>query len=52
LEDVVDWLAARGLAAFKFPERLEIVRELPHTPVGKVDKAAVRSTLMPHRPTS
>ncbi|GIJ22937.1 (2,3-dihydroxybenzoyl)adenylate synthase [Micromonospora lutea] len=40
-------LTARGLAAFKVPERLVVLDELPHTPVGKPDKKALRLTLMP-----
>lgn len=38
-------LTARGLAGFKLPERLELVDQLPHTPVGKPDKAALRDRL-------
>lgn len=34
-------LTARGLAAFKVPERLVVLAELPHTPVGKPDRAAL-----------
>jgi 2,3-dihydroxybenzoate-AMP ligase len=36
------FLADRGLARFKLPERIEIVAELPLTKVGKVDKNALR----------
>ncbi|MGD1220772.1 (2,3-dihydroxybenzoyl)adenylate synthase [Streptomyces krungchingensis] len=45
LEDVSAALTARGLAAFKIPERLEILPDLPHTPVGKPDKKALRGLL-------
>ena len=38
------WPAA-GVARFKWPERLEIVDELPTTKVGKVDKKALRERL-------
>ncbi|GAT67124.1 AMP-dependent synthetase [Planomonospora sphaerica] len=38
LDDVAGALAARGVAAFKIPERLEVLDELPHTPIGKPDK--------------
>jgi 2,3-dihydroxybenzoate-AMP ligase len=36
---------SRGVAAFKIPERLELLAELPHTPVGKADKNALRVLL-------
>lgn len=42
LGELVDFLAWRGIAKFKLPERLERVSELPLTSVGKVDKAALR----------
>lgn len=45
LDEIRTALTARGLAAFKMPERLEIVAELAHTAVGKVDKAALRALL-------
>jgi non-ribosomal peptide synthetase component E (peptide arylation enzyme) len=46
LADVAAALTARGLAAFKIPERLEILDDLPHTPVGKPDKKALRELLV------
>jgi acyl-CoA synthetase (AMP-forming)/AMP-acid ligase II len=36
------FLANHGVAAYKLPEQLEIVAELPVTAVGKVDKNALR----------
>lgn len=38
-------LTARGVAAFKIPERLELVDDLPHTPVGKPDRKALLSRI-------
>ena len=38
-------MAAAGVARFKWPERLEIVTELPVTKVGKLDKKALRERL-------
>ena len=38
-------LAARGLAEYKLPDRLEAVRELPRTSLGKLDKKALRAHL-------
>ena len=37
-----EFLAARGVAQFKWPERIEIVSELPLTNVGKIKKAELR----------
>jgi 2,3-dihydroxybenzoate-AMP ligase len=34
-----------GVAAFKFPERLEVVPEIPMTKVGKIDKRALRAVM-------
>ncbi|RMI36387.1 (2,3-dihydroxybenzoyl)adenylate synthase [Streptomyces triticirhizae] len=45
LAEVGAELTARGLAAFKIPERFEVLAELPHTPVGKPDKKALRALL-------
>ncbi|MCP2330797.1 (2,3-dihydroxybenzoyl)adenylate synthase [Actinoalloteichus caeruleus] len=45
LDEIAAALTARGVAAFKIPERLEIIRDMPHTPVGKPDKPALRALL-------
>jgi 2,3-dihydroxybenzoate-AMP ligase len=37
-----EFLAARGVAQFKWPERVEIVAELPLTNVGKIRKSELR----------
>ncbi|MFG2603310.1 (2,3-dihydroxybenzoyl)adenylate synthase [Streptomyces sp. NPDC048514] len=37
------YLAERGLATYKMPDRLELVEGFPKTPVGKVDKKALRA---------
>ncbi len=44
------WLAhateqGAGVARFKWPERLQIVAELPVTKMGKLDKKALREIL-------
>jgi len=39
------FLRARGLAEFKLPDRIRVVEEFPHTPVGKVSKAALRQAI-------
>jgi 2,3-dihydroxybenzoate-AMP ligase len=45
LEGIRAGLAANGVARYKWPERLEIVAELPATKVGKIDKKALREIL-------
>jgi len=45
LAEIRDSLAQAGVARFKWPERLEIVAELPVTKVGKLDKKALRDRL-------
>ena len=37
-----EFLAARGVAQFKWPERIEFVRQLPVTNVGKIRKSSLR----------
>jgi 2,3-dihydroxybenzoate-AMP ligase len=39
-------LSAHGLAKYKFPERVEIVREFPLTNVGKVSKKLLREDIV------
>ncbi|SCL34505.1 2,3-dihydroxybenzoate-AMP ligase [Micromonospora nigra] len=43
LADVRSAMLAAGMARFKLPERLVEVDELPVTPLGKVDKKALRA---------
>lgn len=45
LAEVRDFMQARGVAKYKWPERLEAIGELPVTAVGKVSKAALREEL-------
>ena len=45
LDAIRDGMAAAGVARFKWPERLEVVAELPVTKVGKLDKKALRDLL-------
>jgi 2,3-dihydroxybenzoate-AMP ligase len=45
LDAISDGLATAGVARFKWPERLEIVAELPVTKMGKLDKKALRDWL-------
>jgi 2,3-dihydroxybenzoate-AMP ligase len=45
LEAIRQGMAAAGAARFKWPERLEVVAELPVTKVGKLDKKVLRDRL-------
>jgi 2,3-dihydroxybenzoate-AMP ligase len=38
LEELVAFLRAHEIAAFKLPERLEVLDKLPLSPIGKVSK--------------
>lgn len=39
------FLRDRGLATYKLPDQVELVDAFPHTPVGKVDKNALRGSI-------
>jgi 2,3-dihydroxybenzoate-AMP ligase len=45
LEEVRTHLEGLGIAAFKLPDRLEVVGEVPMTKVGKIDKRALREDI-------
>jgi 2,3-dihydroxybenzoate-AMP ligase len=42
LQEARDFFERTGVAAYKFPERLEALSELPMTKVGKIDKRSLR----------
>ncbi len=42
LDELRTFLTGRGLAAYKLPDRLELVGDLPRTSVGKIDKKRLR----------
>jgi 2,3-dihydroxybenzoate-AMP ligase len=46
LSDLTGYLEGRGVAKYKWPERLEIVDELPTTNVGKIDKRVLREDIV------
>ncbi|MFJ9818080.1 (2,3-dihydroxybenzoyl)adenylate synthase [Streptomyces sp. NPDC101151] len=46
LREVQSALRARGIAAYKLPDRLVVLSELPLTAVGKVDKKALRVNVL------
>ncbi|WBL19567.1 (2,3-dihydroxybenzoyl)adenylate synthase [Citricoccus sp. NR2] len=45
LDQVREHLHRTGVAAFKIPERIEIVDSIPTTKVGKIDKKALREDI-------
>jgi 2,3-dihydroxybenzoate-AMP ligase len=45
LAEITAVMDATGVARYKFPERLELVPELPATKVGKIDKKALRADI-------
>jgi acyl-CoA synthetase (AMP-forming)/AMP-acid ligase II len=44
-EEIVDFLRDK-IATYKLPERVEIVKELPRTPTGKVQKTVLRDQVL------
>ena len=51
LVSLIDFLAVRGLARQKFPERLEVVDTLPRTASGKVQKFILREEIASKLPS-
>ncbi|GAA4083682.1 (2,3-dihydroxybenzoyl)adenylate synthase [Nonomuraea soli] len=50
LRAVREHIRDRGLASYKLPDELIVVADLPRTPVGKIDKKALREgRLLQHR---
>ena len=45
LAELAQFFDAREVAKFKWPERLEIVDDLPRTNIGKIDKKALRESI-------
>ena len=43
--DLAQFLTARGLAAYKIPDRVVIRSNLPHTGVGKINKRLLRDEI-------
>jgi len=44
-EEMISFLRSQKASLFQLPERLEIVEELPRTPVGKIDKEVLRKDI-------
>ncbi|MBO0828509.1 MAG: AMP-binding protein [Streptosporangiales bacterium] len=45
LDELCQWLDARGLPRRQWPERLFLVAEMPRTPAGKIRKNVLRKTV-------
>jgi long-chain acyl-CoA synthetase len=45
-QQLIDWSRAR-IGGYKYPRRIELVDAIPLTPVGKVDRKALRAHLTP-----
>lgn len=45
LDEITGWCRERGLARFKWPERLEVVESIPELASGKPDRRALRARL-------
>jgi acyl-CoA synthetase (AMP-forming)/AMP-acid ligase II len=45
LKDIKDFMQEKGIAAYKLPERLEIIEAIPRNPVGKIMKKVLREDI-------
>lgn len=45
LDDLTSFMKEKGIAAYKLPERLEVVTEIPRNPVGKILKKVLREDI-------
>ena len=45
LDDIASFMKEKGIADYKIPERLEVVKEIPRNPVGKILKKALREDI-------
>lgn len=52
LEELNEFLLAKGIAKFKLPERLEVMDEFPTTRVGKVSKRALAEAMAAQEPST
>ncbi|VWC48422.1 enterobactin synthase subunit E [Burkholderia aenigmatica] len=43
--DLVRFVREQGVATYKVPDRIEFVDAFPKTPVGKIDKRALRQRI-------
>jgi cyclohexanecarboxylate-CoA ligase len=52
LDELCAYLSERGISKTKFPERLEIIDEMPMTPTRKIIKARLKERLVERTPSS
>jgi non-ribosomal peptide synthetase component E (peptide arylation enzyme) len=52
VQDLAAYLQAHGIASFKWPERVEIVREFPATASGKIQKFELEKRLRQEVPAA
>lgn len=45
LQDITAYLDETGLAKYKWPERLELLEEMPKTAANKIDKMSLRERI-------
>lgn len=45
MAELIEFLSRRGIAKFKWPERLELVTEFPISPAGKILRRDLRTTI-------
>ena len=45
LEELQQFLLSQGFAKFKLPERIEVIKQLPRNPLGKVQRFALQDAL-------
>ncbi|HPL63591.1 MAG TPA: hypothetical protein PK587_07485 [Syntrophales bacterium] len=45
LAEIVGFMKEKGIAAYKLPERLELVPAIPRNPVGKIMKKVLREDI-------
>ena len=45
LEEIKAFMKEKGIAAYKLPERLEIITSIPRNPVGKIMKGPLREDI-------
>ena len=43
--ELQSFLRERGIAAYKIPDRFEFIDRMPRTPIGKIDKPALRRSI-------
>jgi non-ribosomal peptide synthetase component E (peptide arylation enzyme) len=46
LEELISYMKEKEVAVFKLPQRMEIMNELPRTPVGKIWKRVLREDIV------